>query len=288
MLSFTKKLSSAGREVIVHGFSTGLVSVKKKFRETNQKGLLAVLSFVFDKEFTEWMPIWVWVIVHPEGVFVIDTGENAEVNNKDYFKSSGRFSNWLNTTQFKFKVDREEEADRQLEKVGINITDVNKVFLTHLHLDHIDGLRHFPNIDIYVNKKELDQPYGDLPKLYPEWFNPKSLELDSSYQVFDKAKALTETEDFWMVQTAGHTHGHTSYLLRTDQGYILFAGDVAYSQEQLQKGRFAGANVDFKKARETYAKIQHFGKSNKLVFVPSHDGESGKRILAMEPIYGKG
>jgi hypothetical protein len=44
---------------------------------------------------------------HPEGVFVIDTGENANVNDPGYFKSSGMFANWFDTTQFKFKVDAE-------------------------------------------------------------------------------------------------------------------------------------------------------------------------------------
>jgi N-acyl homoserine lactone hydrolase len=55
-----------GTRVKIHAISTGTVSVKTKFRESSKKGLLAKLDFIFDKTFTEWLPIWVWVIEHPD------------------------------------------------------------------------------------------------------------------------------------------------------------------------------------------------------------------------------
>jgi len=105
--------------VKIHAFSTGEVSVKTKFRDRTKTGIFAQLDFTFDKKYTEWMPIWVWVIEHPEGIFVIDTGENANINDANYFKSSGWFANWFNRTMFKFKVSREQEIDAQLATVGI-------------------------------------------------------------------------------------------------------------------------------------------------------------------------
>jgi glyoxylase-like metal-dependent hydrolase (beta-lactamase superfamily II) len=87
-----------------------------------------------------------------------------------------------------------------------------------------------------------------------------------------------------MIETPGHTHGHSSILLRTDQGYILFAGDVVYHQSQILKGKFAGANVNFKLAEETYMSILEFSKNNKLVFLPSHDIDAGKRLQAFSEL----
>ena len=131
--------------VKVHLVSTGAVSVKTKFRDANKTGMLAMLDFILDKKFTEWMPIWVMIIEHPEGVFVIDTGENAGVNDPNYFKSSGLFANWFNTAQFKFIVNKEEEIGPQLNDLQIPIEKIKAVVLTHLHLDHIDGLKYFPS-----------------------------------------------------------------------------------------------------------------------------------------------
>jgi N-acyl homoserine lactone hydrolase len=78
-----------GIDAKVHLVSTGVVSVKTKFRDARFTGLPAMIDFMLDRKFTDWMPIWVMIIEHPEGVFVIDTGENANVNDKNYFRSSG-------------------------------------------------------------------------------------------------------------------------------------------------------------------------------------------------------
>lgn len=280
----TKELSISEKPIKVHGISTGLVSVKTKFRETSKKGLLAALSFLLDRKFTEWMPIWTWVIEHPEGIFVIDTGENAMVSDKGYFKSSGLFANWLNTTQFKFDVKKQDELDSQLLSLGLTTSRINKVILTHLHLDHIDGLKFFPDTPILVNKSEWEKPYGDLPKLYPNWFEPELVSLQNPFANFSHTASLTTTDDLLMVETPGHTHGHASLLLKTDQGFLFFAGDVVYHQSQLLENRFAGANVDFKKAAETYSSILEFAGNHKLVFLPSHDIDAGKRLETMDEI----
>ena len=80
----TVEVHLKGKPVKVHLVSTGAVSVKTKFCESTKTGILASFDFIFDKKFTEWMPIWVMVIEHPEGVFVIDTGEQAEVNDPGF------------------------------------------------------------------------------------------------------------------------------------------------------------------------------------------------------------
>jgi N-acyl homoserine lactone hydrolase len=264
--------------VKIHAISTGSVSVKTKFRERTKNGIFATLDFLLDRTFTEWMPIWVWVVEHPEGVFVIDTGENSKVNNPDYFKSSGWFANWFNKSQFKFQVTPEDELDQQLLKLNIKPIDVKAVILTHLHLDHIDGLAYFPETKILVHKEEWEHPYGDLPKLYPAWFKPELIELNEKYETFDKAYFLTKAKDFIALHTPGHTNGHQSLLLKTDQCDILFAGDVCYNENQFRTGRYAGVNQNQPKAIETYERIKSLEKLTKLIFLASHDSESANKL----------
>jgi N-acyl homoserine lactone hydrolase len=115
----TVEVHVKGKPVKVHLVSTGAVSVKTKFRDATKTGMLVMLDFMLDKKFTEWMPIWVMIIEHREGIFVIDTGENANVNDPGYFKSSGIFANWFDTTQFKFIVNKEEEIGPQLNDLQI-------------------------------------------------------------------------------------------------------------------------------------------------------------------------
>ena len=266
----------------VHLVSTGVVSVKTKFRDARFTGMAAMVDFILDRKFTEWMPIWIMIIEHPEGIFIIDTGENANVNDKDYFKSSGIFANWFDTSQFKFLVKREEEIGPQLQKLNIDIKNVKAVILTHLHLDHIDGLKYFPSTEILVNKYEWEKPYGDLPKLYPSWFTPTLLDLTESLGMLDHVRFLTASKDVALIQTPGHTYGHCSVLFKTDEYNIFFAADVCYSQQQLLENKYSGANCNHKLAKNTYEKVTAFTKQHKTIFVPSHDGDAGRRLKKKE------
>jgi len=267
-----------GKTATLHLVSTGVVSVKTKFRQARFTGLAAQIDFMLDKKFTEWMPIWVMVIEHPEGVFIIDTGENANVTDKDYFKSSGIFANWFDTTQFKFQVETAEEIGPQLQQLNIDIQNVKAVILTHLHLDHIDGLRYFPSTEIIVNRYESEKPYGDLPKLYPSWFNPTLIELDEKLDVFEHTKCLTASKDLFLIHTPGHTYGHCSVLFKTDDFDIFFAADVCYTQQQLLEKKYSGTNCNHKLARDSYEKVTAFIAHRKTIFIPSHDGDAGKRL----------
>jgi glyoxylase-like metal-dependent hydrolase (beta-lactamase superfamily II) len=281
----TARFTIQGRPVKIHLISTGVVSVKTRFRESKRTGVAAMISFMLDKKFTEWMPIWVLVIEHPEGVFVIDTGENANVNDPGYFKSSGFFANWFDTTQFKFEVSKEEEIGPQLSELNIPIERIKAVVLTHLHLDHIDGLKYFPSTPIIVNKLEWEKPFGDLPKLYPSWFMPTLVELNEQYESFDRVYSLTGTGDLMLVETPGHTYHHCSVLLKTDDCFILFAADICYTQYQIIGEKYSASNASHKTARDTYDRVKRFAKKHKLIFLPSHDAGAAKRLKGSTPLF---
>jgi len=282
----TIPVSVKGINAKVHLVSTGAVSVKTRFRDARFKGLPAMIDFMLDRKFTEWMPIRVMIIEHPEGIFIIDTGENARVNDKGYFKSSGFFENWFNTTQFKFVVNANEEIGPQLQQLNIDIKKVKAVVLTHLHLDHIDGLHYFPSTEILVNKYEWEKPFGDLPKLYPSWFKPTLVDLDESLDIFEHTKSLTAAKDIFLIQTPGHTYGHCSVLFKTDDFDIFFGADVCYSQHQLLENKYSGANCSHQLAEDTYKKVIAFIKSRKTIFIPSHDADAPTR-LREQALYNK-
>lgn len=283
----TIELTSQGRSTKIHLVSTGAVSVKTRFRDARRTGLLAMVDFILDKNFTEWMPIWVLIIEHLEGIFVVDTGENADVNNPGYFKSSGIFANWFDTTQFKFEVDTDEEIGSQLDALGIEIDKIRAVVLTHLHLDHTDGLKYFPLTPIIVNRGEWEKPFGDLPKLYPHWFKPQLIDLTQRFETFERVAYLTKSKDLLLVETPGHTPHHCSVLFNSDTGCIFFAGDICYSQDQLIEEKYSGTNASHKMAKDTYARVKQFSKQRKVIFLPSHDAEASARLRELRPLFDK-
>ena len=61
----------------IHALSTGTVRIKRTMRYGRGPGPLRQVNTFLGREFTESLPIHVWVIEHPQGVIVVDTGELA-------------------------------------------------------------------------------------------------------------------------------------------------------------------------------------------------------------------
>lgn len=95
--NITKIFHIDGKEVKIHGFSTGFVSIKNKMRENDYTGLLAQMTFLIDSTFTEWMPIFAWVIEHPEGIFLVDAGEIEAAQYPEYYNSVNPILKKVNT-----------------------------------------------------------------------------------------------------------------------------------------------------------------------------------------------
>ena len=115
-------------------------------------------------------------------------------------------------------------ADSQLvpllEIHGVRPEDIDYVFITHLHGDHIggmvkDGKAVFTNAKVYLNKDE-----------YAGWENAAEMDMTKAYA---ENLILFAAEDklpcsVKAVMAYGHTPGHTMY--RIDD--IVFAGDIMH------------------------------------------------------------
>jgi N-acyl homoserine lactone hydrolase len=277
-------LTTNHHPIHLHLFSTGMVADKSKLKNPRWKCPIATIDAIFDPYFTEWLPIWVMVIEHPEGIFIIDTGERTEVNNKDYFRKTGPIANWYCTTKYKFDIHREDEIDRQLEALDLQIEKIKAIILTHLHFDHADGLYHFPNTPVLLHKQEAAHSSGALPKLYPDWFNPTLIDLKTRYRPFQKAQYLTTQKDIPLIHSPGHTKGHCSVLIRTDNIDILFAGDVSYTETDLKKERSAANLASRKQAQKTYVAIKQYAKEHPLVVIPTHDPDAAQRLKNLQTL----
>jgi N-acyl homoserine lactone hydrolase len=273
-----------GKEVKVHAIQTGLISVKENFLKRKGPGFLSKLNILLGNAYAGFMPIWVWVIEHPEGVIVIDTGEVEESAHTDFYKKESLGTKFnLMAMSNRRNIGKKDELDVQLEGLGIRPDRVSKVVMTHLHGDHTDGLKFFPRNEIIVNEAEHAKPYGNLPTTYPKWFSPTLVNfLNDRVDFFDVAYPLTKSEDLLLVPTPGHTRHHSSVLLKTDHEHILFAGDVSYTSRQLLAYEFAGANVDYVASRKTYDNVLRYAKKYQVVYLPSHDENAARRLVGKE------
>jgi N-acyl homoserine lactone hydrolase len=103
--------------------------------------------------------------------------------------------------------------------------DVVCVINTHLHFDHCGGNRLFPGIPIHVQRTEREAARADGYTI-PEWVEFEGatyVEHEGETEILPGVRALP---------TPGHTVGHQSVLVDTDDGLVVLAGDVGYSWKQ--------------------------------------------------------
>ena len=191
------------------------------------------------------IPVSMWVIDHPKGLVVFDTGNNVAIsdgvdNCKKYWAAG-------NCDFLKPSQTRADVIDAQLKTLGYDPTKVKVVVSSHSHLDHIGNIEMFPNAIHVIQKKELYQAW------FPEKFQGRTspgtfvmadidnarefnyVELEGDYDLFGDGSVM-------VLSTPGHTLGHQSMKVKTGSGQtIIMSQDAIWMQENVD-GYPAGLN----------------------------------------------
>jgi N-acyl homoserine lactone hydrolase len=106
--------------------------------------------------------------------------------------------------------------------------DVACVINTHLHFDHCGGNRLFPGTPIHVQRREREKARE------PDYTVPGWVEFQGATYVEHDGEAEI-APGVRVVPTPGHTPGHQSVLVDTDDGLVVCAGDVGYTWQQFEE-----------------------------------------------------
>ena len=263
----------------LHAIQTGFVAVKQAHRAFNGPDGLAMPAIATDRRWTEWLPIYTWVIEHPEGVIVIDTGESSRATDPDYF-ACDPVSRFIYRSFLRFAVTKEDEIGMQLAQLGIPPTEVRWVIQSHLHSDHADGMAYFPNSEFLIGAADYPNAQGTLPCHNPAWLKPTLVKFaDRPYYAFDQRYPVTKDGAVTIIPTPGHSLAHQSVLLEEDNLLYCFAGDASFDVPQMQRDTIPGINADRPQTRATLARLRTLTQQRPTIYLPSHDPDAGRRLV---------
>jgi N-acyl homoserine lactone hydrolase len=266
----------------IHAIQTGMLILKSAHRAFRGVQALALPSILLDPTWTEPLPMLVWVLEHPEGLILIDTGERAEASAvEDYLACDPQLA-WFVSRNFCLRVQPEEEVIAQMQRLNLDPAAVRWIIQTHLHFDHVGGLGFFPNAQVVVAKREIDRPpRGSAPCLWPSWYRPHAVEYQRApLGPFAERWTLTRAGDLHLVPTPGHTQGHQSVILDDGDGatYWCFAGDAAFDERQVWQSEIAGIVHDRAASRRSMTTLRRLMQETPTIFLPTHDPQARVRF----------
>lgn len=187
----------------------------------------------------------------PSGVFLYDGGDGRRVL-FDTGYATGRWrTGWRGAVYRRLlppQVDDEDDVASRLRQDGVDPASVTHVVLSHLHPDHVGGVRRFPGATFVVSEglqRTLTAPTlrsGVLPGLLPAWFDraTKRVLRDDEFSprivhgVEVVAVDLFDDGSYLIMDLPGHADGHVGALV---EGRVLLAGDAAWGRDLLPEAQ---------------------------------------------------
>ena len=241
-------------------------------------------------------PALVGLIRHPgAGAILFDTGYSGH-----FERATARFPERLYRWTTPVALPHSECLQTQLARHGIAMHEVRFVFASHLHADHIAGLRDLPRAAIWCSDLALRSARGmgrisrlrkaTLLDLLPDDFDSRhrSIEglsmraLPHAWREFGEGYDLLGDGSLYAVPLPGHARGQYGLLLRhdDDREYLL-AADATW---RIGRDGHASASAwptrlladDWRAQQATLSKLQRVldGIDDSRCVLPSHCADS--------------
>lgn len=231
----------------IHIFHTGSVIVDQAIPH-REKNPLAVTGFLRSKNKKLELPVSCYLIEHPKGNILIDTGWDS----KYAFERPNVFLNSISRPV----IQTGESVDCKLEQLGVSPPEIDYLFFSHMDFDHTSGLRLVKDARrILASKEEIADSKKYFFRYVKSTWDFTSIEpfeyeqtgigpVGKAYDVFRDGSVI-------LVNTPGHSHGLFSAKISGRDNYVILAGDTVYTQKSLQEKILPGFTVDTELARKS-------------------------------------
>jgi glyoxylase-like metal-dependent hydrolase (beta-lactamase superfamily II) len=210
-------------------------------------------------------PVACFLIRHPQGLALFDTGCHPEVAT-DPFKRWGGLAK-----AFRPEFTPEETVVPELGRLGLGADDVDLVVCSHLHMDHCGANAFFRRATCVVQARELatarDPKSEGKGYFRADWDHPMPFrEVEGEQDLFGDGRLV-------VVPVPGHTPGMMMAAVGLDRtGTMLLASDAVIVRANLDEDLVPRNTWDAEAWRRSAAEIRRWQARGAFV-VFGHDAE---------------
>lgn len=196
-------------------------------------------------------PALAFLLQHPrQGNILFDTGYSEH-----FLDVTRHLPERLYRSVTPVHLGTEEPLRVQLARDGLAADAIGRVVISHLHGDHIGGLRDFPTAALTCSRAAWDDMHarsrlgalrrGLLPRLLPEDFldrvnwieDAPRHDLPGALADFGSGHDLLGDGSLLAIPLPGHAAGHYGLLLTDPAGISTFlVADAAWSSQAIREG----------------------------------------------------
>ena len=243
---------------------------------TVEVGDISVFSPGIDKGKKKMLADTCYLVAHPKGTLVWDTGFPDSLAGKPEGTQ----------VSANFRVRLPETLARQFGEIGYEPKDVTYLGLSHMHSDHIGNVGMFPSSTVLMQNQEYEAAFGpdhaksgNDPAKYPTLKANPVNKLSGDHDVFGDGSVVIK-------RAVGHTPGHQALFLKLPKtGNILLSGDLAHFTKNWKNRRVPSFNFDKEMSIKAMNDMAKFMKENKATLWIQHDLEQNAKIRHVPKFY---
>jgi N-acyl homoserine lactone hydrolase len=173
------------------------------------------------------LPIPSFLIEHPKGRAVFDTGLHRDLQN-----GPARIGDLGDVFKIHFRPG--EELGGRLRALDVAPDRIDYMINSHLHFDHVGGNADLPNAKMVVQRREWEAA-ADPKIARRNGYNRADFDLGHQLQLIDGEHDLFGDGSVVLIPTYGHTAGHQSLRVRTEAGEFVLTADSCYMRKVLDE-----------------------------------------------------